>query len=252
MNLYSMGITLAGTDLTLVLTPCECFDRVLQILIPLKVKTNCLPHAGLFLTVSQVRLISMSTMRHVTIVILVLPKIKLRYSYWQGRHNYSRGTFNWSLSRNLRSPGIKFPCGGLSISPAVQSPPSFLPRWEVNSVKGESGPDPPELFSVLACPQTRPGGSPGCSLQHCEGKLVSLECEIPENPLSHSPLISFSPNKLVLVYLPLVGLAIGLKIGWETRVLVNCPSSQALAPISFKTEMGDKIFVKKVNISFTK
>lgn len=139
MNLYSMGITLAGTDLTLVSTPCECFDRVLQILILLKVKTNCLPHAGLFLTVSQVHLNLRSTMRHVTIVILVLQKIKLRYSYWQGRHNYSRGTFNWSLSRNLHSPGIKFPCGGLSISPAVQSPPSFLPRWEVNSVKGESG-----------------------------------------------------------------------------------------------------------------
>lgn len=98
----------------------------------------------------------------------------------------------------------------------------------------------------------RLGGSPGCSLQHYEGKLVSLKREIPENPLSHSPVISFNTNKLVLVYLPLVGLAIGLKIGWETRVLVNSPSSQALAPIIFKTEMGDKIFVKKVNISFTK
>ena len=29
---------------------------------------------------------------------------------------------------DLHSPGIKFPRGGLSISPAVQSPPSFLPR----------------------------------------------------------------------------------------------------------------------------
>lgn len=34
-------------------------------------------------------------------------------------------------------------------------------------------------------------------------------------------------------------------------MFVNCPSSQALA-LSFNAEMGGKIFVKKVNISFTK
>lgn len=159
---------------------------------------------------------------------------------------------------NLPSPGLLLSFGGLCcIRLTAQSSPNPPPaeeegalQWWVWEKSLVIVPQTPDFLPFQSQPAHRWGASQVAPFFTTRGKLVSRERETPESPIScNSDQLYFQWTSVCLTP---IGLSIAPKIGWETRVFFNSPSSQALPQIGFKTEMRGRNFVEKVNISFTK